>query len=83
MRVVVKIGGTLIQDQEAPRLLALQIASALEAGHRLLVVHGGGAQLTAFLKGVGIEATFVEGRRVTSPEVLDAAGEGDGRVGEP
>ena len=73
MRVVVKIGGTLIQDQEAPRLLALQIASALEAGHRLLVVHGGGAQLTAFLKGVGIEATFVEGRRVTSPEVLDAA----------
>ncbi len=73
MRVVVKIGGTLVQDEEAPRLLALQIGSALAAGHCLLVVHGGGAQLTAFLKEVGIEATFVEGRRVTSPEVLDAA----------
>ena len=73
MRVLVKIGGTLIQDEEAPRLLALQIGGAVAAGHRLLVVHGGGAQLTAFLNGTGIQATFVEGRRVTSPEVLEAA----------
>lgn len=72
-RVVVKIGGTLIEEEETRRLLALQIGGAVRVGHRLLVVHGGGAQLTAFLKRAGIEPTFVEGRRVTSPEVLDAA----------
>lgn len=72
-RLVVKIGGTLLEEEETRRLLALQIGGALSAGHRLLVVHGGGAQLTAFLKRAGIEAAFIEGRRVTSPEVLDAA----------
>jgi len=73
MKLVVKIGGTLIEDEETRRLLALQIGGALAAGHHALVVHGGGAQLTAFLKRAGIEPTFIEGRRVTSPEVLDAA----------
>lgn len=73
MKFVIKIGGTLIQEQEARELLALQVGGLVSAGHRAVVVHGGGAQLTAFLKRIGVEATFVDGRRVTSPEVLDAA----------
>jgi len=73
MKLVIKIGGTLIQEREARELLALQIGGLVDRGHRVLVVHGGGAQLTAFLKRAGIEPEFVEGRRVTSPEVLDAA----------
>lgn len=73
MKLVIKIGGTLIQEQDARELLALQIGRLVDNGHRVLLVHGGGAQLTAFLKSAGIEAQFVEGRRVTSPQVLDAA----------
>lgn len=73
MKLVVKIGGTLIQEEDARTLLALQIGGLTRAGHHVLVVHGGGAQITAFLESAGIPATFVEGRRVTSPEVLDAA----------
>lgn len=73
MKLVIKIGGSLLQDEDSQRLLALQIGGAAAAGHRALVVHGGGAQLTGFLKQAGIETTFVEGRRVTTPAVLDAA----------
>ncbi len=75
MKLVVKIGGTLLQEPEddARVPLVLQIGGAAAAGHGVLVVHGGGAQLTEFLKRAGVPATFVEGRRVTSPEVLDAA----------
>ncbi len=73
MKLVVKIGGALIREEEARSLLALQIGGAMAAGHRVLVAHGGGAQVTEFLKSAGIGTTFVEGRRVTSPEVLDAA----------
>lgn len=73
MKLVIKIGGTLIQEQDSRELLALQIGRLVDCGHRVVVVHGGGAQLTAFLKQAGIEAQFVEGRRITSPEVLDAA----------
>src|SRR5438105_3323841 len=73
MKLVVKIGGTLIQDTESRTMLALQIGGLVSSGHRVLVVHGGGAQLTDFLNSAGIEPTFVEGRRVTSPAVLDGA----------
>ena len=73
MKLVIKIGGTLIQEQDSRELLALQVGRLVDSGNRVLVVHGGGAQLTAFLKTAGIEAEFVEGRRVTSPQVLDAA----------
>ena len=44
--------------------------------HRLqiwVVVHGGGPQLDRLTKQLGNEVTRVAGRRVTSPEVLDAA----------
>jgi acetylglutamate kinase len=73
MKLVVKIGGTLIQEDDARTLLALQIGGLLTSGHQVLAVHGGGAQITAFLKEAGIQPAFVEGRRVTSPQVLDAA----------
>ena len=37
-----------------------------------VVVHGGGKQMTRYLAERGIESQFVNGLRVTSPEVLDA-----------
>lgn len=73
MKLVIKIGGTLLENEDSRTLLALQAGSLLRAGHRLLLVHGGGAQVTAYLKTAGIESQFVEGRRVTTPETLDAA----------
>ena len=69
MRILIKLGGTLL-DAEATRIsLARQIAAV--AGH-LVVVHGGGKQMTRFLAERGIESKFVNGLRVTTPEVVDA-----------
>ncbi|MEX2262514.1 MAG: acetylglutamate kinase [Bryobacteraceae bacterium] len=69
MRVLVKLGGTLL-DSEAPRhSLAAQVTKA--AGE-MVVVHGGGAQMTRFLDERGVESRFVNGLRVTTPDVLDA-----------
>ncbi len=73
MRLVIKIGGTLLQQEDARALLALQAGSLMRDGHQVLLVHGGGAQVTAYMKAAGIESKFVEGRRVTTPDVLDAA----------
>ncbi len=73
MKLVIKIGGTLLQDGDSRALLALQVGSLVRDGYRLMLVHGGGAQVTGFMKSAGIEATFIEGRRVTTPETLDAA----------
>lgn len=73
MKLVIKIGGTLLENEDARTLLALQAGSLVRAGHRLLLVHGGGAQVTAYMKNAGIESQFVDGRRVTTPQILDAA----------
>ena len=73
MRLVVKIGGTLLQQPDSRALLALQAGSLVRDGHQVLLVHGGVAQVTSFMKAAGIESQFIEGRRVTTEPVLDAA----------
>ena len=63
MTVVLKLGG---------RVAAASVRSALaEAGPRTVVVHGAGPQISGEMERRGIEPTFVRGRRVTTPEVLE------------
>jgi acetylglutamate kinase len=61
--VVLKLGGRVAAD-------AVRDALA-RAGGAAVVVHGAGPQITAELARRGIEARFVRGRRVTTPEVLE------------
>jgi acetylglutamate kinase len=70
--ILIKIGGTLLDSAESRRRLTSQIAAALESGIRIVVVHGGGKQMTAFLDTQGIPSHFVNGLRVTTPDVLAA-----------
>lgn len=72
MKVLVKLGGTLLDDECSRAALAEQIAAAVRAGVELVVVHGGGKQMTRYLTERGVESTFVNGLRVTTPETLDA-----------
>ena len=69
MKILVKLGGTLLDCAESRARLAAQIA-ALQAC--TVVVHGGGKQMTRFLAERGIESRFVNGLRVTTPETMDA-----------
>ncbi len=66
---VVKIGGTLCEDEAARRRLAESCASLRNP---LLVVHGGGKQASDLQMRLGGAPSFVEGRRVTTPEALGA-----------
>jgi len=72
MKVLIKLGGALLDDAAARKRLAFEIAAVHADGLELILVHGGGKQMTRFLAGLGIESQFVNGLRVTSPEVLDA-----------
>jgi acetylglutamate kinase len=72
LKLLVKLGGTLLDAPESRDALAAQIAEARAAGHELVVVHGGGKQMTRYLAERGIESRFVNGLRVTTPETLDA-----------
>jgi acetylglutamate kinase len=72
VKLLIKIGGTLLEHPESRRRLACEIGAAVRSGITTAVVHGGGKQMTRFLEERGIPSRFVNGLRVTTPEVLDA-----------
>jgi len=72
VKALIKLGGTLLDAPESRRRLAEEIARAIQDGLEAVVVHGGGKQMTRYLAGHGVESRFIDGLRVTTPEVLDA-----------
>jgi acetylglutamate kinase len=72
LKILVKLGGTLLDESSLRASLADQIASVARGGDQVVVVHGGGKQMTRFLAERGIESRFVNGLRVTTPETMDA-----------
>jgi acetylglutamate kinase len=72
VKLLIKLGGTLLDAADSRDRLARQIAAARSVGHEITVVHGGGKQMTRYLEERGIQSTFVGGLRVTTPETLDA-----------
>ncbi len=71
MRLLIKLGGTLLDAAESRERLAREIAKVAER-EQVVVVHGGGKQMTRFLAERGVESRFVNGLRVTTDEVIDA-----------
>ncbi|MBI2688820.1 MAG: acetylglutamate kinase [Acidobacteria bacterium] len=72
MRVLIKLGGTLLDGDATRQRIAAQLAAAQRSNAHTVIVHGGGKQMTRFLAERNVESTFVEGLRVTTEEVLDA-----------
>ena len=71
--VVVKYGGNAMTDDTLRRAFAADMAFLRNCGIHPVVVHGGGPQISAMLKRLGIAGDFKGGFRVTTPEVLDVA----------
>lgn len=67
---VIKLGGSLLEDEDARRHILLDVIFMETVGMRPVVVHGGGKAITAGVQAAGIESKFVRGRRVTDPQTL-------------
>lgn len=70
---VVKYGGHAMGDAGLARDFAADIVLLKAVGINVVVVHGGGPQIGAMLKRVGVESTFVGGLRVTDKETAEIA----------
>ncbi|MDX1875788.1 acetylglutamate kinase [Mycolicibacterium sp. 120266] len=71
--VVVKYGGNAMTDDTLKAAFAADMVFLRNCGVHPVVVHGGGPQISAMLKKLGIDGEFKGGFRVTTPEVLDVA----------
>ena len=70
---VLKAGGEVFADTEQTRALMEQVGILHQVGIRVVLIHGGGPQSTALASALGVDTTFVEGRRVTDEGSLDVA----------
>lgn len=70
---VIKYGGHAMGDAEAQRDFAEDVVLLKAVGINPVVVHGGGPQIGAMLKQLGIESTFVGGLRVTDAATAEVA----------
>jgi acetylglutamate kinase len=70
---VIKYGGHAMGDPEAARDFAEDVVLLKAVGINPVVVHGGGPQIGAMLKKLGVESSFVDGLRVTDAETAKIA----------
>ena len=68
---IVKAGGGVFADTESTRVLMEQIAILHYFGVRVVMVHGGGPQVTELQNALGMEARMIHGRRVTDAKSID------------
>ena len=69
--VVVKYGGNAMTDDALKAAFAADMVFLRTVGLRPVVVHGGGPQISAMLKRLGLQGEFKGGFRVTTPDTMD------------
>lgn len=68
--IVVKYGGNAMVSDELRRAVISDIILLSLVGIRVVVVHGGGPEISEFLKKIGKESRFVDGLRYTDAETM-------------
>jgi len=71
--VVVKLGGSVLDDTSLQKKLLTDIAFMATVGMRPIIVHGGGKAITRAMKEAGLEPVWVQGRRYTDQRTLTIA----------
>ncbi|MEM1212471.1 MAG: acetylglutamate kinase [Planctomycetota bacterium] len=71
--VVVKVGGSIMDQPAALRGLVEDVCFMHAVGIHAVVVHGGGKAISAAMADNGLEAQFVQGRRYTDERTLAIA----------
>ena len=68
---VLKIGGHELQPGPSLEAVVAEVRRARSAGHPVVLVHGGGEEVTHRAQALGLESTIVRGQRVTSAPMLE------------
>ena len=71
--VVVKLGGSVLDDTLLQKKLLTDIAFMSTVGMRPIIIHGGGKAITRAMNEAGLEPVWVKGRRYTDERTLTIA----------
>ena len=68
---VIKYGGAAMVDEELKETFAQDVTLLKKIGIRIVIVHGGGKEMTDIAGKLGIASRFVDGQRYTDPAMMD------------
>ena len=71
-RFLVKYGGAAMEDESTKAAVCNEVASLAQLGIELIVVHGGGKEISRLLERLGLTSHFIDGLRVTDDAVMEA-----------
>ena len=71
--IVIKYGGNAMINEDLKHKVMEDVSLLKYVGMRPVIVHGGGPDITQFLRKVGKESAFVSGLRVTDQETVEIA----------
>ena len=70
-RLLIKLGGAALQDPVVSENVCRDLKKLRHAGFEIIVVHGGGPRINQELVRRGIQWHFINGQRVTTPEMME------------
>ncbi len=70
-RIIVKLGGSVMEKEELTENILEGISTLKKAGAELIVVHGGGKNISSALNRFGIKSKFKNGYRITGDEEIE------------
>jgi len=71
LKLLVKVGGASLESAAGRDELAAAVARARVVGHTVVLVHGGGNQIRALGKRLGLAERYVDGLRVTDADTAE------------
>ena len=71
--IVVKYGGSAMSNEELQKNVIEDVVLLKLVGFKPIIVHGGGKEISSWVKKVGKESEFINGLRVTDAETMEIA----------
>ena len=78
--IVVKYGGSAMSDEKLQKSVIADVTLLKLVGFKPIIVHGGGKEISSWVRKTGKEAQFIKGLRVTDEETMEIAEMVLGRV---
>lgn len=69
--ILIKIGGAALENQDLVASICEDLHHIRSVGVKVVLVHGGGPSINQELKARGIQWEFIDGQRVTTPEMME------------
>ena len=68
---VIKYGGAVMTEERLKQTFAKDVTILRKIGINIIIVHGGGKEITATAESLGIATTFVDGQRYTDENMIE------------